>query len=94
MGRGNARCVYVSNDRSGIYALGYPTLTLFDRLVHLAELTTLAGAAYLLVLLGTAGFTRVARERRASVVRCSGRSAPASTASCSWRSCSRRSSRL
>ena len=64
IGRGNSRWhVYVSNDRSGIYAIGYPTLSLFDRLVHLAELTTLAGIAYLLVLLGTAGFTRLSRER-------------------------------
>ena len=64
IGRGNSRWhVYVSNDRSGIYAIGYPALSLFDRLVHLAELTTLAGVAYLLVLLGTAGFTRLSRER-------------------------------
>ncbi len=64
IGRGNSRWhVYVSNDRSGIYAIGYPTLSLFDRLVHLAELTTLAGIAYLLVLLGTGGFTRLSRER-------------------------------
>ncbi|CAN5878150.1 hypothetical protein BH24ACI5_BH24ACI5_04350 [soil metagenome] len=55
--------VFFSNDRNGIYGLGYPALTLFDRFVHLAELTTLAGAAFVLVLLGTAFFTRVARER-------------------------------
>ena len=63
-GRGNSRWhVFVSNDRSGIYAIGYPALSLFDRLVHLAELTTLAGIAYVLVLVGTAVFTRVSRER-------------------------------
>ena len=55
--------VYFSNDRYGIYAIGYPRLTLFDHLVHLAELTTLAGAGFLLVMAGTAVFTRVARER-------------------------------
>jgi signal transduction histidine kinase len=55
--------VFLSNDRSGIYAIGYPTLTVFDRLVHLAELTTLAASAYVLVLVGTAIFTRIARER-------------------------------
>lgn len=54
---------FVSNDRNGIYAIGYPKLTAFDRLVHLAELTTLAAAAYVVVLLGTALFTRLARER-------------------------------
>ncbi|MDQ3487147.1 MAG: HAMP domain-containing histidine kinase [Acidobacteriota bacterium] len=62
--RGDIRWnVFFSNDRNGIYGLGYPALTLFDRLVHLAELTTLAGAVFVLVLIGTAFFTRVARER-------------------------------
>ena len=55
--------VYFSNDRGSIYAIGYRGLTPFDHLVHLAELTTLSGAFYVLVLLGTAMFTRVARER-------------------------------
>jgi signal transduction histidine kinase len=55
--------VYFSNDRNGVYGIGYPTLTLFDRFVHLAELTTLAGAAYTLVLIVTAILTRVARQR-------------------------------
>lgn len=62
--RGRARWhVLFSNDRNGIYALGYQALTLFDRFVHMAELTTLAGAAFVLILIGTAFFTRVARER-------------------------------
>jgi signal transduction histidine kinase len=62
--RGNRRWhVFISNDRNGIYAIGYPSLTVFDRLVHLAELTTLAATAYVLVLLVTAFFTRVSRER-------------------------------
>ena len=55
--------VHFSNDRSGIFAIGYPVPTLFDHLVHLAELTTLAGLAFVLVLLGTALFTRASRER-------------------------------
>jgi len=55
--------VYFTNDRIFIYALGYPVLTLFDHFVNIAELTTLAGAAYALLLLGTAVFTRVARGR-------------------------------
>ncbi|MBA2305386.1 MAG: HAMP domain-containing protein, partial [Acidobacteria bacterium] len=62
--RGDARWhVFFSNDRNGIYGLGFPALTLFDRFVHLAELTTLAGAVFVLVLLATAGFTWIARER-------------------------------
>jgi signal transduction histidine kinase/MFS family permease len=55
--------VYFSNDRNGIYALGYPVLSVFDHLVHLAELTTLAGAVFVLVLIGTAQFARISRER-------------------------------
>jgi signal transduction histidine kinase len=55
--------VYFSNDRVFIYAIGYPSLTVFDHLVHLAELTTLSGLCYVLVLLATALFTRVARAR-------------------------------
>jgi signal transduction histidine kinase len=55
--------VYFSNDRAAIFAIGYPTLTFFDRFVHVAELTTLAGATFVLVLFGTALFTRASRER-------------------------------
>jgi signal transduction histidine kinase len=55
--------VYITNDRARIYAIGYPVLTLFDHIVHLAEVTTLAGAAFTLVLLGTAVFTRLSRAR-------------------------------
>jgi signal transduction histidine kinase len=54
--------VYFTNDRFFIYALGYPVLTLFDHLVHLAELTTLAGLTFVIVLIGTATYTRIARE--------------------------------
>ncbi|MFL6279870.1 MAG: ATP-binding protein, partial [Vicinamibacterales bacterium] len=55
--------VFFSNDRVFIYAIGYRTPTLFDHLVHLAELTTLSGVLYVLVLIGTALFTRLARAR-------------------------------
>jgi signal transduction histidine kinase len=55
--------VYFSNDRVFIYAIGYPSLTLFDHLVHLAELTTLSGLSYIVVLLAAGVFTRVARSR-------------------------------
>jgi signal transduction histidine kinase len=55
--------VYFTNDRARIYAIGYPLLSVFDHFVHLAELTTLAGAAFVLALIGTAIFTRVSRER-------------------------------
>jgi signal transduction histidine kinase len=55
--------VYFSNDRPAIFAIGYPRLTLFDRFVHVAELTTLAGMTFVFVLIGTAFFTRASRER-------------------------------
>ena len=55
--------VYFTNDRSRIYAIGYLLPTLFDHLVHLAEVSTLAGAGFVVVLLGTAIFTRLSRER-------------------------------
>jgi len=55
--------VYFTNDRSRIYAIGYPVPTLFDHLVHLAEVTTLAGASFVVVLLTSAAFTRVSRSR-------------------------------
>jgi signal transduction histidine kinase len=55
--------VYISNDRNGIYALGYPIPDLFEHLVRLAELTTLAGAGYVLVLICNAIFTTLGREQ-------------------------------
>ena len=55
--------VFFTNDRARIYAIGYPQLSLVDHLVHLAEISTVAGAAFVLVLIGTAIFTRLSRER-------------------------------
>ncbi len=55
--------VYFANDRQFIYALGYAIPGVFDHLVRLAELTTLAAAGYVLVLIGNGLFTRVARAR-------------------------------
>jgi signal transduction histidine kinase len=46
--------VYFLNDRGAIYALGYPRSNAFGHLISLAELVTLAGATYLLLL--AAGF--------------------------------------
>ena len=61
--------MYISNDRGGIYALGYPVFTLFDHLIRLAEIVALAGAAFgvwvvVLALVGpfTAGRYRLGRE--------------------------------
>ena len=55
--------VYFANDRLFIYALGYARPGVFDHLVRLAELTTLAAAGYVVILIGAALFSRIARER-------------------------------
>jgi signal transduction histidine kinase len=55
-GGGRRDHVYLANDRGGIYALGYPATTLVGHLVSLAELVTLSGAVFvLLMLLRSAG---------------------------------------
>jgi signal transduction histidine kinase len=56
--RGDARDhAHISNDRAGIYVVGYPVLTTFNHLVHLAEITTLAGLAFVALMTG-AGLVR------------------------------------
>ena len=44
--------VFFENDRSGIYALGYPTVSLMGHFINLAELTSLVSLGYLGLLLG------------------------------------------
>ena len=41
---------YIQNDRVGIYVLGYPVITNIDHLINLAELTTLVGLTYVVLL--------------------------------------------
>ena len=55
--------VYFANDRLFIYALGYARPDVFDHFVRLAELTTLAAVGYVLILIGAALFSLVARQR-------------------------------
>ena len=48
--------VYLANDRGGIYALGYPAVSLVGHLVYLAELIMLVGAVFVaLMVLRSAG---------------------------------------
>ena len=54
--------VYILNDRSGIYALGFPLPSPLDHLVNLAEITVLAWGTYLLVLAATALFSMLNRR--------------------------------
>ena len=44
--------VLLTNNRAGIYALGYPIHTLFDHLLHLSEIAILVIAAFALGLVG------------------------------------------
>ncbi len=46
--------ILLTNNRAGIYALGYPVHTLFDHLLHLSEITILVIAAFGLVLVAVA----------------------------------------
>src|SRR5215467_9262096 len=49
--------VYFTNDRGGIYAIGYPVMTWFGHLVNLAELMALVAVLYVLLLAGAALFS-------------------------------------
>jgi signal transduction histidine kinase len=51
------------NDRSGIYALGYPVLRPIDHLVSLAELLTLAGVVFVGLLLATSAVSALGGYR-------------------------------
>jgi len=64
IGKGKTRDrVYFTNDRQFIYAIGYQIPGVFDHFVRIAELTTLAAVGYVLILLGSAAFSRLARVR-------------------------------
>jgi signal transduction histidine kinase len=72
--------VYLSNDRGGIYALGFPTVSPVEHTINVAELVTLGGVAFALLtltvwLMAVAGGYRgvsgqdLLRELRASFYR-------------------------
>ena len=54
--------VYLLSDRGGIYALGFPVVTLLGHMMNLAELTVIAAVTFLAALLLTAIFSTVARR--------------------------------
>ena len=41
---------YIQNDRAGIYVIGFPVVTRMDHLINLAELATLVGLTYVVLL--------------------------------------------
>lgn len=66
LARGTAQFdVFLTNDRGGIYALGFPRLSALGHLVNLAELTVLACLAYLLMA-GAAASLDLVRGQPAS----------------------------
>jgi signal transduction histidine kinase len=58
--------VFFMNDRGGIYALGYPVITVLAHLVNLAELVFLASVLYVGLLAGAALFNAVTSRTPAS----------------------------
>jgi signal transduction histidine kinase len=52
--------VYLTNDRGGIYAIGYPLPTWFGHMVNLAELIVLILVLYTILVVGAAIFSTVA----------------------------------
>ena len=60
--------VLITNDRAGIYTLGYPIHTWFDHLLHLSELAILVIAAFALVLVIIIGVGLVFPRLRSQLV--------------------------
>jgi nitrogen fixation/metabolism regulation signal transduction histidine kinase len=58
--------VHYLNDRSGIYAIGYPLLSPFEHVVNLAELVTLGFVLYLLLLVASTAFNTLTSRTPAS----------------------------
>ena len=56
---------YVANNRAGIYLVGYPIFSMFDHLVHLVEVATLAALVFTLLALvsGVASWLMPDRQR-------------------------------
>ena len=54
--------VYLLSDRGGIYALGFPVVTLLGHMMNLAELTVIAAVTFFVVLMLAAVFSTVARR--------------------------------
>jgi signal transduction histidine kinase len=55
--------VYVLNDRGGIYALGFPSVTAFGHFFNVAELTVIAVLTYVLLLCANGVFVLAGRRR-------------------------------
>ncbi|MBI4484629.1 MAG: HAMP domain-containing protein, partial [Acidobacteria bacterium] len=58
--------VYFLNDRGGIYALGYPVITVFGHMINLAELVTLTFVLFVAMLAGATLFNALTSRTPAS----------------------------
>ena len=54
--------VYLLSDRTGIYALGFPVVTMLGHLVNLAELTVLAAICYFVLIAASGALTALLRR--------------------------------
>ena len=63
--RGRSYRVHFSNDRGGVYALGFPAPTLLQHVMRLAELTAVLSVVFVMLLIGAAIYTPFARRRDA-----------------------------
>ncbi len=57
--------VHFSNDRGGIYAVGYPVTSAFEHLTRLSEATALLFGVFVLMLLGATAFGPFVRRKAA-----------------------------
>ena len=63
--RGRTYQVHFSNDRAGVYALGFPAPTVLHHVMRLAEVTAVLSVVFVLVLIGAAIYIPFARRRDA-----------------------------
>jgi HAMP domain-containing protein len=63
--RGRTYRVHFSNDRAGVYALGFPAPTVLHHVMRLTEVTAVLSAIFVLLLVGAAVYTPFARRRDA-----------------------------
>jgi signal transduction histidine kinase len=63
--RGRTYRVHFSNDRAGVYALGFPAPTVLHHVMRLTEVTAVLSVIFVLLLVGAAVYTPFARRRDA-----------------------------
>src|SRR6185503_11247637 len=59
--RGRKYRVHFTNDRAGVYALGFPVPTALHHVLRLAEITAVLSVIFVLMLIGAAVYTPFSR---------------------------------